>query len=162
MEKVGVAQKMSLRVFGVVLAAVCLFVLFGMGLQIQNYANRLKSAQLHLASIKDIGLLKQKIQSLETLANYIKIGNVPTGGLLKNLSGLVPAEIILSELVLDQPAHSLILKGAASVGKDSGESTLINFIKDIEMSPFFKEATLVSSNNLGSIQEFEIRCELAL
>ena len=81
-------------------------------------------------------------------------------GILKVLSNIVPREIFLDELILDQASHEIILRGVVS-GGGQPETILTPFIGYIEASPFFTDATLVSSREKDGTHEFEIRCDLA-
>jgi type IV pilus assembly protein PilM len=159
--KLEFVEKVSLRIFAVALAAIFLFSFFVVKFQSHDYNKRLQTSRLHLNSIAEIKALKQKIDLREALISKIEKNRVSVESLLKVLSNIVPREIFLEELSLDQAAHAIVLKGVVSGGGVSPESVLTPFIGQIEASPFFTEATLISSKEKDGTLEFEIRCDLA-
>ena len=82
----------------------------------------------------------------------------PADGILKILSLLVPRDIVLQGLSLED--HRLILTGTVTAGEDVAETVLIEFMQKLEESSFFIEATLLASRKTASAQEFEIKCDL--
>lgn len=76
------------------------------------------------------------------------------------ISHITPGNIELEELSLNQDNHILILKGLVSSGSNTAEAELTEFIKALEASSFFSEATLISSQNISGTQKFEIGSEL--
>ena len=152
-------EKISLRIVAIALSAIFLFSFFVVKFQSYDYKKRLKNARLHMESIAQIKALKQKIDSREALISKIENGKASVDGLLKVLSNLVPREIFLEELSLDQASGEIILKGIVS-GGGPPESILTPFIGQIEASSFFTDATLISSREKDGTHEFEIRCDL--
>ncbi len=159
-QKVEFIEKVSLRVVAVAVAAVFLFSLFVVKLQISDYKNRLKNAQVHLQTIDEIKLLNQKIIAKEQLLDKIQKDKVPVDGLLKLMTTLVPNNVILNEFIMNQERHTLVLSGAITEQVAAAETTLTIFMEKLEASSFFKEATLVSSSKTIDAQKFEIKCDL--
>ena len=153
-------QKVSLRLVSISAAAIFLFFLFIFNLEIQDYRKRLKTANAHLESIKEVKLLKRRIELKEGLIHRIKLNRIPVFGLFKVISNITPDNIMIEELSLDQERHILNLKGQVRSGANTAESELTDFIKKLEASSFFIDATLISSKNIGGAQEFEINCDL--
>jgi type IV pilus assembly protein PilM len=160
-QKIEFVERVSLRVVGITLGAIFLFLLFMVQLQIRDYKKRLKTAQVHLQNLGQLKLLKEKVDLRENLVSKIQKNKVPAEGLLKLISVIVPGNIILDELILDEASHTLSLKGVVSVTGDTAESVLSNFMKEIEASSFFKEANLVASKDTAGVHEFQIQCDLA-
>jgi type IV pilus assembly protein PilM len=160
MQKLELIEKASLRLISFTVGAIFLLSLFIVRFQIGIYKNRLRDAQAYLQTMGEIKVLGQRVNPLENLVYTIQKDKVPTDGLLKLISTLLPGNIILDELILDQDSHNLILKGRVSGRQDNTESVLSKFIEKIEASSFFIKATLVSSKKIGEVQEFEIKCEL--
>jgi type II secretory pathway component PulL len=160
-QKIELVQKVSLRLIAVTLGAVFLLLSLIFNFQIHDYKKRLRTAQIHLETIADIRGFKQKIDTKTSLINTIQKNKVPVEGLLKLFSTIIGQNIVLNELSLDQGRQALSLKGVVSVTGSTAESTLTDFIKRIKMSPFFREANLIASQNTAGVQEFEIKCDLA-
>lgn len=160
-QKAEFLQKLSLRVISISAAAIFLFFLFVFNMEIQDYKNRLKTANAHLESIKEVKALKQMIELKEALIHKIKLNKVPVFGLFRLISNITPGNIFIEELSLDQERHILSFKGQVLSGANTAESELTDFIKKLEASSFVSEATLVSSQNISGNQQFEITCDLS-
>ncbi|MDD5097402.1 MAG: pilus assembly protein PilM [Candidatus Omnitrophica bacterium] len=154
-------QKTSLRITAIVIGAVFAFSWFVVNFQINDYKKRLKIAKSHLQSVEEIKNLKQLVDSREEMINTIHTGKVPSGGLLKLVSSLIPPGIILDEFSFNQASHSMLLKGIVILGNDSVEKVLTDFMKDMEDSKFINEANLISSKEDAGVNNFEIECDLA-
>lgn len=160
-QKVERFQKISLRLIGIVVGLIFLFLWFVSGFQVRDYNTRLKNAQVHLSAIRQIEVLKQRISSRENFLLKIQEGKIPVDGLLKLLSSVTPPEIVLNDMNFDQGNHGLVIRGILSATEDTAEPTLTNYMERLETSEFFEDAVLVSSQRLGMLQDFEIRCEIA-
>ena len=160
-KKIEVVEKISLTLITIVVALIFLASLFTIRFQIQDYQRRLKNAESHLQTIKEIKVLKDKMQSRENIINIAQKGKVPADGILKVLSVLIPRDIILNELRIDQKQHTLIFKGVVSIGGKVAESVLAEFMENIEASSLFAEASLSSSEKHEDVQRFAMRCDLA-
>jgi hypothetical protein len=130
-------------------------------LQIQDYRNRFKNAKIHLQTISEMKAWNEKIKAIELLIDKIQSERIPVPGLLRLISSLVPSDIALRLLVLDQEKNTLILKGVVSGSPEIAEALLIKFTQKIEASLFSSEATLVSFAKADKLPEFEIKCDLA-
>lgn len=159
--KVEIIQKSFLRVAAISISAVFVFSWFVIHFQITDYKKRLKIAKLHLQSVQEIESLKQLVQARENLINTIYLGKVPCGGLLKLISAIIPPNIILDEFSFDQSSHTLRLEGQVTLGRDSAEKALTDFMQDMENSKFIDEADLISSKELLGVNNFQIKCSLA-
>ncbi len=165
---VGIKKKKKLVAFkiffdlGVIfLGIVFLFVLFLTRLQTVEYRNKLKISKAHLKTIEGIKTLKEKIRLREELMDKIQAGTVPPDGVLKVISNLIPTEIILDELEMDQSNHSLVLRGAVSGGEDVAGLIITHVMTQLEASLFFSEVSLISSQRVGVLQKFEIKCTIS-
>lgn len=160
-QKIEFIETVSLRVVTIILSAILLFSLFIFKFQERDYKKRLKTAQIHLQTIEGIRVLKQKIYLMQLAIDRIQKHRIPVDGLLKQISNIVPGNILLNELNLDTEGHVLILKGAVSASESVAQPVLTDFMKKIETSAFFSDVALVISKNIGGVQEFEIKCDLA-
>ena len=159
--KVESMQKTSLRVAAVLIAAIFVFSWMVVNFQINDYKKRLKIANAHLQSVQEIKNLKHLVDSREGLIKIIHMGKVPSGGLLKLISAIIPSSIILNEFGFNQASYSMWLKGIVTLSGDSVEKVLTDFMKAMENSNFIDEANLISSKEDQGQNSFEIRCVLA-
>ena len=149
-------QRVILRLSGIAAGAIFLFLLFSAQFQVRDYQGRVKNAQSHLMTVEEINTLEGKIRVREDLITKIQENRVPAAGVMKVISASVSAEIILDELSFDQAKHTLLLKGVIPAEEDFAQRVLIDFIQQLELSPFFAEVSLVSSRRVETSQEFEI------
>jgi len=163
-EKVEAFEKTSLRLIGITVGCIFLFSLFAVRTQVSDYENRLKNAKLHLQAIHKIGDLNNEIVQRVKLIEKIESDKIPPDWILKELSNLAPSVVVLEELTLDQEQNALILKGYVISQEEKVQDELTTFMKDLEASPFFSEATLRSSNKTKyeerNASSFELRCDL--
>ena len=160
-EKTKHTQKTYLKLASATAGVIFLLLLFMTGFQIRDYNNKIKEARLKLQAMSEISTLQQKIHLRENLIEKIQQKRTPTDGILKMISVLTPQEIILDELSLDQSNHALTLKGIVSASEDVSGPVLTNFMGQLGKSAYFTETTLVSSQQVGAVQRFEIKCNLA-
>ena len=158
--KAEMIQKSSLRILAIAVSAVFIFSWFAVNFQIRDYKKRLKIAQLHLQSVEEIKSLKERVDLRENYVNKIHEGRIPPAGLLKLVSAVIPAGIILDEFNFDQPSHIMRLSGVVGLSKESVEKVLTDFMNSLENSKFILDANLVSSKDTQGINTFEIECQL--
>ncbi|MFH1645670.1 MAG: pilus assembly protein PilM [Candidatus Omnitrophota bacterium] len=130
-------------------------------IEFRNYSTKLNTAKLRLGRIQGVEVLNRSIIDIGSFINSRRQGIVPAEGILKIISALIPAEITLYEIDLNQREQRLIMRGVVALSEKGLEKVLTDFMEKIEKSVFFKEAALLSSVNRESVQEFEIRCDLA-
>ena len=159
-QKLEAVQRISLRLISITVALIFLLSLFFTRFQSHDYKKRIKNARLHIQIIKEIEVLKKRIQLREDLINRIQSARVPVGEFLVVISSLIPHAIILDELFIDQQKHSLSLKGIVSMSEEVAESALTEFMGRIEESSFVTEANLLSYEKIGEDQRFQIQCDI--
>jgi len=153
-------QKISLRMVTMGAAAILFLMLLIVEFQIFDYSNRLKTAQIHLQTIRPIQLLLEEIQSKEKLMEKIQQNRIPGSGLLKAIAHATPGEVILDEMQFEQSKHSLILEGTILAIKEDAQALLTDFLEHLNVSAYVAQAGLVSSQRIGEAEKFEIKCVL--
>ncbi len=159
-QKVELIQKSTLRITAIAISAIFIFSWFVVSFQVRDYKKRLKIAKLHLQSVEEVKKLKQMVDARENYIDKIHIGKVPSGGLLKLIGAVIPANIILDEFDFNQTSHSMHLKGVITASQDSVEKVLTDFMNALEVSNFITEANLIHSMDNQGIHNFEIECQL--
>jgi len=160
-QKAELIQKTSLRLAAIAVGAIFVFSWFMINFQIRDYKRRLTIARQHLESVEEVKAIKQTVDLRDDLINRIHSGRVPSGGVLKLVSSIIPASVILNEFDLDQVAHKIELYGVVQSSQDSAEKVLTDFMKRLEDSPFIREANLINSKDEQGINSFQIECILA-
>lgn len=158
--KLKTAVKMFLPFTALVIAVVFIVSLFFVRYRLNDYENRLKQVKVYLKSLEGIKLTARKIQEREIVIAAVQKGYVPVEGLLKTISAILPSDIVLDSLVLDQNRHRLVLKGGIIKSSEEVEFVLAEFMRSIEESAFFSEASLLFSEKKGKVQIFKLKCDL--
>jgi len=162
MQRMELLHKVSLRFFSIVFGVIFLSMLFMTQYQIGDYHNRLKNAQMHLTVIQTIKGLKDRLNARKVLMRQIQNEQVPVDGLLKTIAVLTPSEVVLDHLAVDQYDDSLVINGTVLANENVAGAILSGYMQQLEASPFFNEASLISSERDGMNQNFEIKCDLVI
>lgn len=160
-QKMELIQKASLRIAAIAIGSMFAFSWFVINFQIHDYKKRLKIANLHLQSVEEVKRLKQAVDLRDDFISKIHMGKVPSGGLLRLIGSIVPANIMLDEFDFNQPSHRMHLRGVVLASVDSAEKVITDFMKALEDSKFILEANLINSEEDGGVNNFEIECILA-
>ena len=149
-------RRAFLRLVGIIGMIFLFFDVFLLNAQNVIWARRRETLKVQKESIRVLDTLKIQVQKRVDLAAKLQKGDVPLETILKNVSRLIPADMELTDMVLDHPSRSLNLKG---IIRSTGEETsLADFIDDLERTADLGEVSLVSSRKEGLEQAFEIRC----
>lgn len=159
-QKLEVVEKAFLRLVSVIAGVVFLFSVMLMQFQINNYQGRIRSAKLHLQTMAGAQALAKRVKEKEDLIRALEGRRVPVEGVLKAVSAVIPPEVVLDSLEFDPGGHRLVLKGAVSTDKEIAEAALADFLRGLDASVFFTDATFVSSQKTGSDYKFEIKCDV--
>lgn len=157
---ISIVQNTFLRVFAVILGGLFLFSLFFSFLEVKVYKKRLEVSNVHRQTIQQLKAMRGDIDEMESLVNSLQQNKVPVCGLLKQISIITPASIILSGLFLDQDKRTVTLRGKVQSAGGVEEAVLTDFMKTIEATPFFGESSLVFSQKESGVQTFEIKCSV--
>jgi len=163
-EKIEAIEKVSLRVAGITLGVILLLSIIGVKFQERDYKNRLANARLHLETIDQINRIKDRIVKRTELVEEIRSGYVLPDWILKEVGHLIPGSAVINKFELDQGGNSLALKGYIVAREHMAQEEITSFIKNLERSPFFKEASLESSDKARyegkDALQFTLRCIL--
>ena len=159
-QRIESLEQVFLRLIGMTVGIIFLILILNARIQISGYQNRIKIAEVHLRVIGGIKVLKERLLLKEALMEKIQKGRVPAHGLLKVLGVLTPKTVILDEVFFDQTSHRLVLKGGVLASEETTGAVLASFMQQLESSPFFGEASLISSQRIAGSQKFEIKCDL--
>lgn len=154
-------RRIYLRLTALMVGVIFLILTLLSKFQADDYRGRLKAASAHLNVISGVKVLKENLQLKEDLIVRIQKGKIPGHGLLIVLGNLIPNAVVLDELSFNQKNHRLVLNGKVLASEETMGTTLSGFMRELEASSFFKEASLVSSGRVEGAQEFEINCDLA-
>jgi len=104
---------------------------------LRNFQKNLSNLKAHLEMIGEVRDIAKIIKSREDLVDIAQKKKVPVPGLLKVISSIIPYEIVLTSLSVDQEKNTLTLEGLVLVQGRNAEEKIIDFMKRIELSSFF-------------------------
>ena len=129
-----------------------------------DYKNRLISTKSHRVVIQGIVDMYNKVSQRSELVAKISSGSILYINIFKEISSLIPNDIMLGDFSINEDSKILTLKGKLFYTAKTPEEILTSFMQDIEKSSLFKEANLrkivKSGKGLAKIADFEIECEI--
>ena len=160
-QKVARMKQVAVRLVGFTVTAVVLILYLIICLQIRDYQTRAGAARMHLVVIKEIEDLSLLLRAKRDLVETIRSGRVPVDGILKILSVTIPGDIVLRRVVFQQGKGQVALEGTVTDAGQQAEESLAAFMQQLEATPFFSEATLVSIDGVRQLQQFRMVCDIA-
>jgi len=127
---------------------------------------RYRAVRSELAAVesewKEIARVHALLGDIEAQQGFIRAalkGDLSHPALLKELTRLTPAAVLLDEIEFSREAQILRVRGAVTGAGKNDVKVIAQFIGSLLGSPFFKDATLVSSDqDSAGLSRFEIRC----
>jgi Tfp pilus assembly protein PilN len=159
-QKAEELEKTIFRVGIITATAIVAIMMLITRLQIRDYAARLRTAHIHLSVIREVEDTKNQIQDNDSFIGRIRDGRIPWNGVLLAMASVLPREMVLNRLGLSQGTGQLTLEGTVAASEDMSEQILTRYMQELEATPFFKEANLVSVEGVGRLQKFKITCDL--
>lgn len=157
--KIEFIETVSIRLISFTLALIFLLSLLGINFQYHDYQKRLNNASAHLQGMREFRLLKQKIDARDNLIGQLRKNHIPFSALLKILSVIIPEGVILNECIFNQDQAKFALYGTVVQTSMPVEEVLTEFMNEIEKTPFFQEASLLSSERVDNSWQFQIQCD---
>jgi len=137
LKKVEAVQNSLLKVGVVIITTIMIFSLLTKSSNLRNFQKNLSNLKAHLEMIGEVRDIAKIIKSREDLVDIAQKKKVPVPGLLKVISSIIPYEIVLTSLSVDQEKNTLTLEGLVLVQGRNAEEKIIDFMKRIELSSFF-------------------------
>ncbi len=153
-------ERMLIRIGSITAIFMIMILFFIVRLQIQDFNARINTAEIHLSVIKEIEEARNTLTESASFQNKLSDGYVPLEGVLRTLSSIIPRQIILRRVSFAQGTHKLSLDGVIAEKEDMAEQILTDFMQELEKTPFITEATLLSIEGVGRIQNFSIVCDV--
>lgn len=163
-EKIEFVEKISLRMIAIIAGVALLVSFLFIKLRVDDYNHRLKTARFQQGILSQIKDLQDRVAERTAFLNQARASEIPTEYILKELSHLIPPNIVFNTFSLDQRNKTMELKGVVYGPRASAEEVLTKFMEALEKSKYFKEAQLGSIQDRTSGREeyatFEITCSL--
>lgn len=163
-EKSEKIQKVSIRMVGFAAFAVLLVSFIFVNTRVNDYEKRLFNVKGQLKILDEVKVMYENIMEREGLVRFVDSGNAPNVSILKELSNIVPDNIVFGHFVVDNDMGSMEIEGLLYLGSEIGEVVLTDFMKVMEESPFFKDVSLASSRKMAEKEKkvllFTIVCSV--
>lgn len=131
--------------------------------KIAIHQSSLTKLNQQLQDYQVLAALKNKLQAREKLGQYSSLRQPNWIGILKEVSRIIPPNIILSRLYLEEDTpQRLVCEGRITKIDKSLDSELSGFLVRMGDSPFFKEVTNVSLDTSENSKsgDFRFKCVL--
>lgn len=163
-EKAQKIQKISIRMVGFVALAILLASFILINVRVNDYNRRLTNAKRHIKILHEIRIIYNKISQRERFVNAVRTQETPSIYILKELSNIIPENIVLGNLLINQKEGIIKFSGTVYMGTEVGEVVLTKFMESMEKSHFFKNINLESSQKevIGDeeVAIFSISCSI--
>lgn len=153
-------QWMVLRLVTIAGFAVLMLAIGLQQMRQRHVERQLQYARIHLQATEVMRDLNHQALLRQELWRKIVVNKVPGQGVLKLISDIIPADVILNEISFDQTRGKVKISGVVAVERADAGATLIDFVQRLEETDYFLSATLLSSRKVNNAEEFEISCEL--
>ncbi len=157
-------EKISIRMIAFTAFLILILSYIILFLREADYKNRLISTRSHRVVIQGVVDMYNKVSQRSELVAKISSGSLLYINIFKEISSLIPDNIMLGNFSMNEDNKILSLKGKLFYTAKTPEEILTSFMQDIEKSSLFKEANLrrivKSGKGLARIADFEIVCEI--
>lgn len=153
-------ERMCIRVGGITAIFILLLLLLVVKLQTKDFTGRLAAARIHWSVIKEIEDTTNTLNESTVFQEKLLAGHLPLEGVLKVISASIPRQVILRRVNFNQGSNQLSIDGIVAEKAELAEQILTTFMQDMEKTVFLSDATIVSIEGVGGIQNFSITCDL--
>ncbi len=164
MEKVEFIEKISLRMIAVIMAVVLLFSFLIIKFRIADYKYRLKNIIFQKSILYQVKDLQDRVSERMVLLNKLKQSTISLERVMKELSNIIPQNVVLESLNISEKNKSLDMKGLVYGPRNSAEEILTKFTEALERTRYFKDAqsSSIQDRTTGSeeMSSFDITCTL--
>ncbi len=158
-EKVQKIEKISIRMVGFTMLSILLASFVLVNVRIAGYRKSLVTATSHKKTLHEIESLYDRIKERKALIDGVRSLELPTVAILKELSNIIPDDVVLTSLLIDQKARVLRFNGNAYYDSD-----VTDFMQKMERSSLFKDVNLESSHKSTikgeDAESFVINCAI--
>lgn len=163
-EKIEFIEKISLRMTAIIAALILLFSFIFIKLGVNDYTYRLMTVPMQKNILWQIKAIQDKVREREAFLANIESKSINYEYIMKELSNIIPSNVVLESLSIEQNSKTLNMKGVVYGSRSGAQSILAKFMEELEKSRSFKDAQLSSiqggKSNNEEISVFEITCFL--
>lgn len=163
-EKIEFIEKISLRVTAIIVGVILLASFSFIKFRVDDYSNRLKNATLQKNILNQIKDLQDRVVERSTFLAQARMSEISLEYIMKEMSNIVPSDVVLDSLVVNQKSKTLDMKGIVYEPRGLAEDILTKVMEAIERSKYFRDAQLASVQGTATGREpsssFEMSCSL--
>ncbi|MBI5144443.1 MAG: rod shape-determining protein, partial [Candidatus Omnitrophica bacterium] len=163
-EKIEFIEKISLRMIAIIMGLILLASFLFIKFRAEDYKNRLKNATLQKTILDQIKDLQDRVVERSAFLSQARMSDIPLEYIMKELSIIIPPNVVLNSLGVNQKSKTLDVKGIIYEPRGLAEGILTKFMEAMERSRYFKDAQLASVQDATIGREpsssFEMSCLL--
>ena len=135
-----------------------------MRLKLKSLQKDLDATQISRGTLEDLRVVNLRVSIRNKLESHIIKNSLPLFWYLKEVSRIIPDNIILSSISLHMESQALSLEGTVFALEKDAAADITNFMARIEDSDFFASADLASSRKIQqedtNAYVFSIMCKI--
>mgnify|MGYP001579648412 CR=1 FL=1 len=161
-EKAHAIERISLR--WVVLTA-SLFLVFSYvfaNVGIQSYQRRLDMANVQLKVLSEVKTIKTNIEQFNNYIIDIGRSQPRYYAIFKKISNAAPKELFLESFSINSDTKQVLISGAVKSSSPNCDIILTKFVRDMEASGYFSDASISTLANSKQEEGYVIRFNVAL
>ena len=159
-EKIEAIEKISLRMTVLAMALILIVSFLFTKLRVYDYSHRLMNVKLQQGALDQVRELQGKVIERETFLRQAQGAEAPTAYIMKELSSIVPDNVVLNSLQVNQSGKVITMKGHVYLPSSNVQRVLTKFTEDLEKCRYLKDAQISSVQGLKldneEVSSFEI------
>lgn len=145
-KKLEAIESLSVKVIAVVVAIGLLIAFANIKTKVVDADKKLKSVVKELDILKVIKEPQARFDQMSLVLSQAMKIDLPAEKVMRELSILIPRNIVLNNLSLEKPSMAVEMTGVVFAPSGQAEKTLTEFMENLENSKYFRDA------ELGNIQ----------
>lgn len=163
-QKAESVKKISIRMVGFTVLSILVILYIGINIRIAGIKKQLESLKAYSSVLKKVSNLNDEFIEWNDAVSVIKGGEISIESLFKEISNVLPHNMLLTEFSMDLDKKEVIFRGTLYPKTDTMEDELTKFMEALERSRHFREANLVllrkDTEGNQILANFEISCVL--
>jgi len=163
-KKYEAIAKLALKIIGAAIIVLLTISLLGIRIKHKSLQKELDAAKIDRELLEDLRIVNLRVEIRKKLQSHIVKDRLPLFWYLKEVSRIIPSNIILDSISVKIEAQNLDLDGIVFSSEKDAAADITNFMAKIEDSDFFESADLVSSRKImkddATAYAFSIKCKI--
>lgn len=143
-EKIEAIEKISFRMAVFAMALILAVSFLFTKLRVYDYSHRLMNVKLQQGALEQVRELQEKVVEREAFLRQAEGTEVPTAYIMKELSNIVPDNVVLNSLQVNQSGKVITMRGYVHLPGSNVQRVLTKFTEDLERCMYLKDAQISS------------------